>query len=67
MDNKDNISEVKYRAKVIKDKPVAKTNPLDSSQDYHNVEEMAQDLGVEFADNMELSTSDRLKSRDKER
>ena len=65
-ENKNN-NQTTYGRKIIPDKSVAKTNPLDSSHDYHDVDQMAKDLGVEFADDQELSMSDRLESRDKAR
>ena len=65
-ENKNN-TQTTYGRKTISDKSVAKTNPLDSSRDYHDVDQMVRDLGVEFVDDQEISMSDRLKSRDEAR
>ena len=67
MDYNQKSTASNLQAKVIPDKPVAKTNPLNTEHDYHNVDEMAKDLGVELPDNDKLSMCDRLKSRDKQR
>ncbi len=66
--NPEQINNTEYQAKVVPEKAVASTNPLDNSsngdKDYHNVEEIASDMGVEVDDNEELSMVDRLKARD---
>ena len=65
--NNQNNNNQSYKTKSIPHQQVAQTNPLSIEHDYHNVDEMGKDLGVEIDKEQDVSLYEELKSRDKAR